>query len=630
MGRSMGGGVVYKALEMSPGLVDAAAVWAPVSSLEADNFNRFVRRDPPATRRRQSERRYGPRRAGSCRFWREISARTYFDRITEPLLIVQGGRDDTCPPRWARRRTARSGRPGSRPDWRGTTTRGTPSARASSPPWTAPSASSTGSWPAESGLRARCRRARAAKISPRPAPPSAAAGHARPRPGSARCRWWPTGPLIQVCGRPGRAGDRLGYVATTWSARTTHTCRSGTSVSAAPPLAGVWSSTIVPVWAMPDRGGRHHGVDAVELGGGRVRRRRPRPAPPNDSPGGTTTVRRPASTSAHRGSASPSGCAARPRWRGTPPPARRTGRARPRRPHPTPGGSRRGHLRRPRAPDASAVAHRRRGSPRRALTIASPASPAAGALPPGAEGLLRRARAGRGHRSRPPPVRAPGRVAAARRAGSRGRRRARPGRRGRAPSDRGQPAGRPTSSRRPSSPRPPAWAPAGACRLGARPPPALAGRPAPTGCRSAPGRPRSRRRTGRRRRAASRPVVLADPAQQRVEDRTDRAGVDRAVGVTAGPLVDRAHVEAGRATDAPQRLPADLVGQRPGAAVVEQHDVHLLRAVAGGDARPDRGVGVHPLPRSTTAAAAGGTRRGPPRSARPSRCPPPRPAPRAG
>ena len=49
------------------------------------------------------ERRYGlPEEPGSRRFWREISARTYFDRITEPLLIVQGGRDDTCPPRWAR------------------------------------------------------------------------------------------------------------------------------------------------------------------------------------------------------------------------------------------------------------------------------------------------------------------------------------------------------------------------------------------------------------------------------------------------------------------------------------------------------------------------------------------------
>ena len=90
-------------------------------------------------------------------------------------------------------------------------------------------------------------------------------------------------------------------------------------------------------------------------------------------------------------------------------------------------------------------------------------------------------------------------------------------------------------------------------------------------------------------------LARARSAQQRVEDRADRAGVDRAVGVTAGALVDRAHVEAGRAPDAPQRLAADLVGQRAGAPVVDEHDVDLLRAVAGRHARPGRGVGVHPL-----------------------------------
>src|SRR5690606_8617629 len=35
-------------------------------------------------------------------FWRGISARPAFDRITEPVLMVHGRYDDTCPPRWAR------------------------------------------------------------------------------------------------------------------------------------------------------------------------------------------------------------------------------------------------------------------------------------------------------------------------------------------------------------------------------------------------------------------------------------------------------------------------------------------------------------------------------------------------
>ena len=89
--------------------------------------------------------------------------------------------------------------------------------------------------------------------------------------------------------------------------------------------------------------------------------------------------------------------------------------------------------------------------------------------------------------------------------------------------------------------------------------------------------------------------VVADAAEQRVEDRADRTWVDRAVRVPADPLVDRADVEAGGAADAAQRLAADLVGQRPGAAVVEEYDVHLLRPVARGDAGPHGGVGVHPL-----------------------------------
>ena len=90
-------------------------------------------------------------------------------------------------------------------------------------------------------------------------------------------------------------------------------------------------------------------------------------------------------------------------------------------------------------------------------------------------------------------------------------------------------------------------------------------------------------------------LVHADALEQRVEDRADRARVDRAVGVAAGALVDRADVQAGRAADAAQRLPADLVGQDVGPAVVQQHDVHLLRPVTGGDPGPHRGVGVHPL-----------------------------------
>jgi dipeptidyl aminopeptidase/acylaminoacyl peptidase len=100
-GRSMGGGVVLKALVAEPGLVQAASAWASVSSLEAQNFNQFIRpdaEDDALTRRLRQ--RYGLPEENRA-FWRANSSRPYLDRITEPVLLVHGRYDDTCPPRWA-------------------------------------------------------------------------------------------------------------------------------------------------------------------------------------------------------------------------------------------------------------------------------------------------------------------------------------------------------------------------------------------------------------------------------------------------------------------------------------------------------------------------------------------------
>ena len=49
LGRSMGGGVTYNVLVAEPGLVDAAVVFAPVSSDAVDNFDRWIRDDPEDT-----------------------------------------------------------------------------------------------------------------------------------------------------------------------------------------------------------------------------------------------------------------------------------------------------------------------------------------------------------------------------------------------------------------------------------------------------------------------------------------------------------------------------------------------------------------------------------------------------
>ncbi len=102
LGRSMGGEVTLRALAVQPGLVDAAVVYASTSSLTADNWKQWYRgsADRAATNRK-IERTYGlPGKSPT--FWKNASARTYFDRVTEPVLVHHGTSDDTCPIGWSR------------------------------------------------------------------------------------------------------------------------------------------------------------------------------------------------------------------------------------------------------------------------------------------------------------------------------------------------------------------------------------------------------------------------------------------------------------------------------------------------------------------------------------------------
>jgi fermentation-respiration switch protein FrsA (DUF1100 family) len=100
--RSVGGGVTLNALVVQPGLLDAAVVYAPVSSNTVDNFNRWIR---GTSARRQLARaimsRYGSPEDNPT-FWRNVSPVTFFDRITEPVLIHHGTADESCPIEWSR------------------------------------------------------------------------------------------------------------------------------------------------------------------------------------------------------------------------------------------------------------------------------------------------------------------------------------------------------------------------------------------------------------------------------------------------------------------------------------------------------------------------------------------------
>lgn len=99
LGRSMGGGVTMNALVAYPGLVQAAVTYASVSSDFVDNLRQFTERSRPDAAQRLYARFGTPQEAPE--FYAGLSPRTYFDRITEPLLVHHGTVDDTCPPRWA-------------------------------------------------------------------------------------------------------------------------------------------------------------------------------------------------------------------------------------------------------------------------------------------------------------------------------------------------------------------------------------------------------------------------------------------------------------------------------------------------------------------------------------------------
>ncbi|GAA4741051.1 hypothetical protein GCM10023350_27010 [Nocardioides endophyticus] len=100
VGRSMGGGVTLNALVAAPGVVDAAVVYASVSSSFLDNLRHFTLPNRPEAVQALTDEYGAPRDEPA--FYRGLSSRTYFDRITEPVLIHHGAVDATCPPRWSR------------------------------------------------------------------------------------------------------------------------------------------------------------------------------------------------------------------------------------------------------------------------------------------------------------------------------------------------------------------------------------------------------------------------------------------------------------------------------------------------------------------------------------------------
>ena len=99
LGRSMGGGVAFQALVLKPGVFDSAITYASTSTRAADNFNKWQRNDYPIGN--QILKAYGtPKENPST--WRDMSSRYFFSRITEPVLMIHGTKDESCDINWAR------------------------------------------------------------------------------------------------------------------------------------------------------------------------------------------------------------------------------------------------------------------------------------------------------------------------------------------------------------------------------------------------------------------------------------------------------------------------------------------------------------------------------------------------
>ena len=101
LGRSMGGGVTLNALVAQPG-PGRRRGHLRVGELALPRQPAALHRARAGRRRRRRSTTGSARRARSRAFYRELSSRTFFDRITEPVLIHHGTDDESCPFPWAR------------------------------------------------------------------------------------------------------------------------------------------------------------------------------------------------------------------------------------------------------------------------------------------------------------------------------------------------------------------------------------------------------------------------------------------------------------------------------------------------------------------------------------------------
>jgi dipeptidyl aminopeptidase/acylaminoacyl peptidase len=101
LGHSLGGGMTLNTLVVQPSLVDAAVLFAPVSSNAWENADRWIMRDASRSELAQGLTLLYGNPETQPEFWKNISASNFFDRIETPIQIHHGTADSDVPLAWS-------------------------------------------------------------------------------------------------------------------------------------------------------------------------------------------------------------------------------------------------------------------------------------------------------------------------------------------------------------------------------------------------------------------------------------------------------------------------------------------------------------------------------------------------
>ena len=99
LGHSMGGGIAQAVLVTQPNLIRAFILYAPVSSNAVDSYNRWTSQNPSLSELIRST--HGSPQE-QPQFWKNISPRTFFTRVDDPVMIFHGTADESCDIAWSR------------------------------------------------------------------------------------------------------------------------------------------------------------------------------------------------------------------------------------------------------------------------------------------------------------------------------------------------------------------------------------------------------------------------------------------------------------------------------------------------------------------------------------------------